>query len=215
MASPGDLVRTTAEALGVPEATVVVHDRNLVIAGLRTKSGRGRSAARTTARDAAHLLTAMAGSGLVKDSVATVRRYANTQLDSERSSIGGYASLKLAELTALPRDHSFLDALEALIVSTAKGGLRSYMEETGQVPQLEIGVLNPRTAGDIRVAALRGKTASCRYAPPHPARKAKMSLPARREWETELKKQLTAGGLEFYGRITTPAILRVAELLTP
>ena len=48
MASPGELVRTLAEVLGVPEPTVTVHDRNLVTAGLRTKGGRGRRAASFT-----------------------------------------------------------------------------------------------------------------------------------------------------------------------
>jgi len=43
MATPGELVRTVAEALGIAEATVVQYDRNLVAAGLRTKGGRGRS----------------------------------------------------------------------------------------------------------------------------------------------------------------------------
>ena len=58
MASPGELVRTIAEVLGVPEATVTVLDRNLVVAGLRTKRGRGPSAAEVTTLDGARLLIA-------------------------------------------------------------------------------------------------------------------------------------------------------------
>ena len=58
MASPGELVRTIAEVLGIPEATVTVLDRNLVVAGLRTKRGRGPSAAEVTTLDGARLLIA-------------------------------------------------------------------------------------------------------------------------------------------------------------
>lgn len=58
MATPGELVKVIAEVLGVPEPTVVVHDRNLVIAGLRTKGGRGRSAASVTTADGTNVLFA-------------------------------------------------------------------------------------------------------------------------------------------------------------
>ena len=43
MASPGDLVKVIAATTGEDEATITQHDRNLLIAGLRTKGGRGRS----------------------------------------------------------------------------------------------------------------------------------------------------------------------------
>src|ERR1700730_6814059 len=62
VASPGELVRKVSELLGLAEPTIVLHDRNLVVAGLRSKSGRGTSAARMTARDAAHLLVAVLAS---------------------------------------------------------------------------------------------------------------------------------------------------------
>jgi len=68
VASPGELVRKFSQLLGIAEPTIVLHDRILVVAGLRSKSGRGNSAARMTARDAAHLLVAVLGSGHVKDS---------------------------------------------------------------------------------------------------------------------------------------------------
>jgi hypothetical protein len=85
VASPGQFVRKFSQLLSIPEATIVLHDRNLVVAGLRSKSGRGNSAARVTARDAAHLLVAVLGSSLVKDSVETVRRYKQTRLVKEFS----------------------------------------------------------------------------------------------------------------------------------
>jgi len=79
VASPGELVRKLSELLGIAERTIVLHDRNLVVAGLRSKGGRGTSAARMTARDAAHLLVAVLGSSHVKNSAETVRRYKETR----------------------------------------------------------------------------------------------------------------------------------------
>ena len=63
--TPGELVRIVAEALDEPEPTVIQHDRNLFAAGLRTRGGRGLSAAQTTLRDAANLTIAVLGTRLV------------------------------------------------------------------------------------------------------------------------------------------------------
>ena len=109
MASPGELVRKLSELLGIPEPTIVLHDRNLVIAGLRSKTGRGKSAARMTARDAAPLLIAVLGSSQVKDSVQTVRRYKETRFIAIVS--GGYDDSASVVLRDLPPDHSFVDAI--------------------------------------------------------------------------------------------------------
>lgn len=76
MATPKELVEKVAELTGVPEGTVIQHDRNLSVAGLRTVGGRGRAAAQVTYQDAANLLIAVAGSRNVKDSVKTVQEYA-------------------------------------------------------------------------------------------------------------------------------------------
>src|SRR5439155_17694246 len=62
MATPGQLVKCIAEALGIPEPTVVQYDRLLAENGLRSKGGRGTSAAKVTAVDAANLLIAIMGS---------------------------------------------------------------------------------------------------------------------------------------------------------
>lgn len=144
MASPGELVRKVAEVLGVPEPTVVVHDRNLVTAGLRTKGGRGRSAAKMTPGDAANLILAVAGSSMVKDTVETVNDYANLP------SRGGEVSIRrdahsynndgnplptwnlpgfpIPALQALQKDHTFRDALVGLIESATDGSLREAVK---------------------------------------------------------------------------------------
>ena len=60
MATPGQLVQVMADILGIPKATVTQYDRVLAEKGLRSKGGRGTSAARVTSRDAANLLIALA-----------------------------------------------------------------------------------------------------------------------------------------------------------
>jgi hypothetical protein len=110
--TPGQLVKAVAIALDVPEETVVQHDRNLVVAGLRTKGGRGRSAPSVTPRDAARLITAVLGSVKVKDSAPVVGF-----LEAARVSPGrqGYSPLPFPRFCELPPDHSFVDALTAII----------------------------------------------------------------------------------------------------
>ena len=62
MATPGQMVQTMADVLGMPAATVSQYDRQLAEAGLRTTGGRGPSAAKVGATDAANLLIAILGS---------------------------------------------------------------------------------------------------------------------------------------------------------
>jgi hypothetical protein len=69
-----------------------------------------------TARDAAHLLIAVAGSNFVRESVETVHAYAG--LLAEGSKSGGWP------VPDLPRHHSFVDALTGLIEGVANGKFR-------------------------------------------------------------------------------------------
>jgi hypothetical protein len=131
MTTPGQLIKVVAEATGVPEPTVFQHDRNLVVAGLRTKGGRGTSAAKVTVRDATHLLTAVLGSEQVKDSVATVQRYADTAMEDSAYSLNHreqaqprtnpFRPLKVQALDRLPAMHGFFDLLDALLTMAAEG----------------------------------------------------------------------------------------------
>jgi hypothetical protein len=130
MASPGEMRLCMAKSLGIPEATIVSHDRTLVENGLRTKGGRGRSAAKVTSLDASNLLIAIVGSSMVKDTLATVADYADLPCDgAERGSHGNAETswnlthFPLPGLQALPAAHTFRDALCALIESAASGDL--------------------------------------------------------------------------------------------
>jgi DNA-binding transcriptional ArsR family regulator len=72
VATSGQLVEAVSEATDFAAETVVVHMRNLREAGLVDIRGRGRSAAKMTARDAARLLMAVSGTIHVKESVGAV-----------------------------------------------------------------------------------------------------------------------------------------------
>jgi hypothetical protein len=207
MTSPGEFIMTLAEALRLPEPTVAVHDRNLRSAGLRSKSGRGRGAAKVTVRDAAHLLTALLASDQVKDSEASVQRYGETRPQSASASITALKSLGIEELVALPRHHSFIDALEALFASAATGSLAARAgsrRSTHAMPVIEIGAHAPGTVADIRIADTgTGATASLRYA-------------ARETAERETARRGKPDtGLQQYRFISTATFLRIAAALGP
>src|SRR5512143_1008678 len=108
MATPGELVHVMAGVLGVPEATLTHYDRVLAENGLRSKSGRGRSAARVTSRDAVNLLIAVATSPLfgssAKDAVRNCKVYGSMPVVAPRSS-KNFSHLGLPILDRLPKEH--------------------------------------------------------------------------------------------------------------
>ncbi len=109
MATPKQLVQVVAENTGVPEGTVILHDRNLLNAGLRTEGQRGRGKSAVTFQDAANLLIAVAGSRNVKDSVKTVRDYSalpgrDTFTDGVEVRGKTFGDALAALLEAVPRD---------------------------------------------------------------------------------------------------------------
>jgi hypothetical protein len=130
--TPGQLVRAVSIALEVPEETVVQHDRNLIVAGLRTKSGRGRSAPEVTPLDAARLLVATLGSIRTKDSVATVKQFERAIFEPpDRPKVIDFRGYKLgvdadtqiemdSAIASLPHTHNFIEALAALIADASR-----------------------------------------------------------------------------------------------
>lgn len=152
MASPGEMVKRIAETFGAPEATVTLHDRNLADAGLRTKGGRGRSAAKMSATDVANLLVAVAGSSMVKNAVQTVEDYSGLPSRGDEVSIRndarsdsndgnppsswGLSAFPIPALQKLPASHSFRDAIVALIEAAADGSLR---EAVDNLPVEQVG----------------------------------------------------------------------------
>ncbi len=107
MATPKDLVAQIARQTGVPEGTVILHDRNLMNAGLRSEGQRGRGKSVVNFTDAANLLIAVAGSRNVKDSAKTVSEYAPLVASSPLVFDDGGAEVR--------RGKTFGDALAALL----------------------------------------------------------------------------------------------------
>jgi hypothetical protein len=127
--TPSQLVKAVSVALDVPEETVAQHDRNLLVAGLRTKSGRGRSAPRVITLDAARLLVATLASFRTKDSVATLKQFEQAIFEPpEQPQHISFAGTKLrvggdlddaahvdTAILRLPQNHNIIDALAAII----------------------------------------------------------------------------------------------------
>jgi hypothetical protein len=207
MATPGKFVSIVADALGIPEATVVLHDRYLVTAGLRTKGARGINAPDVTERDAAHLLTAILASAEVKDTLQSIKRYQKTRPLRSASGVSGFKNCGIKELARLPAQHSFLDALEALLSAAAN---RSVPKDA----IIEVAALTPGTIGDIRIAGLVDKAnVHVRYAEPSPWDDKKTPSPRDvSAWEARMKKQ-PPKDLEQYRRVSARTIFTLGETL--
>jgi hypothetical protein len=225
MATPGELVRVIAAVLREDEATVTQHDRNLLIAGLRTKGGRGRSAAKVTPRDAANVLTSVLGSHRVRDGVATVRRYLQTQEhhahwhhhhpDKLRGM--GIANVweqcGISELAALPREHTFIDVLVVLITLASEGRLLKALGDFYPLDSIRIIVTWPRTYAQIsmQTSRIKGddrKSVQANYGiePPPPENKTKVVPPLR-------NRMTIKPGLDRQAGINAMPIIYIGALL--
>jgi hypothetical protein len=111
-----------AELLTIPATSAASHVRNLREAGLLSKTGRGITAAQMTTRDAAHVLIAANASMNVKDSVGTVNEF--TKLSSKY----GQPTIRLPRYAELKPDHSFVDALTALLDTVVHDEFKSPSE---------------------------------------------------------------------------------------
>lgn len=228
MASPGEIVQALAVATGIPEPTVAQHDRNLVLAALRTKGGRGRSAAKVTVQDAANLLVALLGSPLVKSSAATVRRYMHAVSMPGQT----WEAINIPELARLPAGHCFVDAIGAVIEAGMSGSLRSVLLPPitikgkefappllGPSSRFRILVQSPHTIADIQIhGAARANGMSCevRYAIPGPTGTTPWHL---EEWKQRMREadpsfEETNGDLLEYREIGLRSILALSKILS-
>jgi hypothetical protein len=136
MATPGQLVQAMATALGISVATVTQYDRQLAENGLRSKRGRGTSAAAVTARDAANLLIAVAGSPLggpaVKEAVRTCEAYGSLKALQRASwRLDKFPKFGLPTMASLPAAHSLREALSVLIDGVEKGEIFQIPDREG------------------------------------------------------------------------------------
>jgi hypothetical protein len=143
--TPGQMIKAVSVALEVPEETVAQIDRVLVVAGLRTKGGRGPSAPHVTHRDAARLIAAVMGSVMVKDSASMVSSLEATTKSSEMSS--GLPPPKLVSLHRLSKGrHTFVDGLAALIEDADTPEMfENFQEFTRLFAGITVSVTSPGT----------------------------------------------------------------------
>jgi hypothetical protein len=214
------LVQRSIELTG--KSTPRVHDRNLVAAGYRTSSGRGRSAPTITALDLAYHLTAVLGSEHLTDSVKTVERYRETHPVGTEGSKRPFKGCGIPLLEALPPEHDFIVGLEALFLAGAAGQLAEAAQlkaiatpRRGDGPAITVATLWPGTLGEIRLAGLAsGETFAVRYGLHTPWDAGKK--PTSREidaWEKRLRQQRCATDIETLRRVSERTILGLAELL--
>jgi hypothetical protein len=160
MATPGELVKVVATVLGLPDAYVASTYRSLREAGLVTKGGRGPSAAKMTARDAATLLGGILGTGQIVDAANAVNQFLTRIPHSPPTP---FKRVKIAGIADLQADHSFIDALEAIINVAAEGKLvRAVPPKWNKVT---VSVANPDTSATIIFTTdpMRGTIAHARY----------------------------------------------------
>jgi len=121
MATPGQLVRCIAEALRMPEPTVVQYDRLLAENGLRTKGGRGTSAAQVTAMDASNLLIAILGSPIagasIKPAIDVCKTYGRlpVKLGGTSQMVKSFKKFGFPTVAKLSPSHTLREGLAALI----------------------------------------------------------------------------------------------------
>ncbi len=165
MATPGDLIAVVAESLGLPEVMVSQHDRNLASAGLRSKGGRGLSAAKMTADDAATLLIACVASLAVKDTVQAFELYGRMQSVMGSSDINKrlpsweLERFPIPELMQLDPGHTFKDALSALVKASSRGAfLDTKKDDHGNLPvSVSIGINAPSPIANIEIRFSTGE----------------------------------------------------------
>jgi hypothetical protein len=143
--TPIQLVEAVAACTGLSKETVVQHDRNLVVAGLRTKGGRGSSAAKVTHQDGARLLTAALGALRVKDSTETVRDHEATALDLVRCE-HSLADAPIPAVANLSPDHNFVEALTAIVAAIDHQEISADFVKMGEI---YVTVSYPWTAAEI------------------------------------------------------------------
>ena len=140
--TPGQLVTTVSEVMGVPRPTVAVIDRQLSEAGLRSKGGRGLSAAAMTPTDAANLLIAVAVARAdLSAADATAKYRAGAFQDHALDLEGEFARPKgnwrldwgRSPVFDLKPYHSFGEALDHMVALSVSGELVERLVQGAEV----------------------------------------------------------------------------------
>jgi hypothetical protein len=137
-----------------------------------------------------------------------------------------FRAIGVEELAVLPQNHSFVDALEALLQSAATGSLRAWLTQQAKnargrkldvAPLIEVTLHTPGTVGDIRIAGLNsGSTAAVRYTLPDPWDRTDGKKPSDKEmdaWAAKVRRNRAHTDFEQSGRVSARTILYLAEAL--
>lgn len=134
--SPSDLVAAVADVVNLRPEAVDNLNRALTLGGLRRRGGRGRSAPTMGPEDAVALTVAALAGVQAKEVASTCRQL--LALRSGRGEVWMMAegvwhrtehdrwSAPLPALEQLGDDHTFGDALQALLISAADGSLETF-----------------------------------------------------------------------------------------
>lgn len=154
MATPKQLVAKIAQTTGIPEGTVILHDRNLMTAGLRSLGVRGRGTSAVTYDDAVNLLIAVAVSRNVKDSAKVVVAYRDLPAEN------------ILEFADVKRGATLGDALSALMEVLAES---PDVWKAGKDPDgfVDVFLYGPQPTARIEITR-NSKLDVFRYEPEYP-----------------------------------------------
>lgn len=131
MLKAGDLKAVIAKSMGLPENKVAYPYRAALDAGLISKGKPGRGGAAVTVRDGALAIIAVTSSYLGEQLIDGIRNFSEAPLVCTKSTIStdevalwdkesskwNLPGINLPHFKSLKKDHTFLDALTALIES--------------------------------------------------------------------------------------------------
>jgi len=224
VAKPGELAELIAEVFGAELPTVRQQARELRDHEFMAKEKGGRGAGSMTARDAAHLVVAAAGTKSVRDSVKVIHRPGQF---ISRAGKWKLAFLPLPELTALPSNHTLIDAVEALIEAGVSGSLQDaanaiegtevdLINDLAPDTQIEVTLIGPMPSAAIKIGLLtRGDEGQpiedddCQELHRYSGRESKgnlsgIDIATREELDIDLRSEF---------RFTHRTIMRIAQLL--
>jgi hypothetical protein len=148
MPLPGQLIDAIAAAFAVPRPRVFATHRRLREKGLIVTGGRGLAAAKMTSRDAALIVTALAGNKAINESHESIVRPG--RFISPRGK-WNLTFLPVPELQALPPDHNFIDGLTALIDAGISGSLEKAIIDCPFDAEVEVALRGPIPGATIEL----------------------------------------------------------------
>lgn len=132
-ATPGQLFERVADAFAMPIVQVKQMDRFLADAGLRTMTGgRGRNAPKVKSLDGSNLMIAAATSRNIKDAAEMARTFGQLPISPNQEGSAVDDRLTLPKIDSLSKDHTFAEALAALIDSVRTGEFDDAIAARGE-----------------------------------------------------------------------------------